>query len=300
MKETKRTFAPKLAALYLGGSVAFAFVADYSLTHAGLSAQHVDDLQVYFMIGFIIVSALLIYVIAGLYGKRLVKMHEERMKSNMAIAHRLALAIELRDDHASGHNHRLGRYCQILGREMGMEDEEAEQLYHAAALHDVGKIGVPDEILNKPGPLTEPEIEIIRRHVELGSALLANSDDVLMQLAHRIVLTHHENWDGTGYPNGLIGDQIPLEGRIVAVADVYDALHSARPYKAAWPLGKVCEEIQRLSGSKFDPRVVEAFLNCREAFVEVDQDETPAPWLSMQSHMSAAATAEAGQKRRAS
>lgn len=284
--ETKRSFAPKLAAIYLVGSIVFAYLADWSLSNANLPQEISSEVQVYLMVAFIVITALLIYLIAGVYARRLAKVHDERMRSNMTIAHRLALAIEMRDQYASGHNHRLGRFCQILGSELGLSEQAAEQLYHAAALHDVGKIGIPDEVLNKPGALSPAEIELIRKHVEYGAALLSNSDDPLMQLAHTIVLTHHEAWDGTGYPNGLKGEAIPLAGRIAAVADVFDALNSKRPYKEAWALDDVLKEIRRLKGTRFDPRVVDALERRLNDFQAVESDNTPPPWQVLQTQLS--------------
>jgi putative two-component system response regulator len=132
-------------------------------------------------------------------------------------------------------------------------------IYSAAALHDIGKVGIPDEILNKKGPLDPDERKRIERHVDIGAALLDHAEEPLLHMARQIILTHHECWDGSGYPAGLKGEEIPLAGRIAAVADMFDALLSSRPYKAAWPFELAVSEIRRSAGTKFDPRVVAAF-----------------------------------------
>jgi putative two-component system response regulator len=141
-----------------------------------------------------------------------------------------------------------------------MAPADAELLRHASALHDVGKVGIPDDILTKPGPLTADEWTTMRTHTTIGGDILAGSASKLVQLSETIALTHHEHWDGGGYPVGLRGEEIPLAGRICAVCDVFDALLSARPYKDPWPFDRAIAEIERLSGTKFDPGLVAAFL----------------------------------------
>ena len=171
---------------------------------------------------------------------------------------RLALAAEYRDDETHEHNTRVGRLAVLLAERLGLTDELVERLGHAAPLHDVGKLGVPDAILLKPGRLTGEELALMRTHTTIGAAILGPSNFSVLSLAEEIALTHHERWDGAGYPRGLAGEQIPLAGRIVAVADVFDALTHARPYKSAWTVDEAVEEILRGSGSQFDPGVVDA------------------------------------------
>ena len=142
----------------------------------------------------------------------------------------------------------------------GLSAAEAELLRRASAMHDVGKIAIPDKILQKPEPLTREEREVMQRHTDVGGDLLAGSRSPVVQLGEVIARTHHERWDGTGYPAGLAGEDIPLAGRICAVCDVYDALVSARPYKDAWDVADAIEEIRLQSGRHFDPRLVELFL----------------------------------------
>ncbi len=140
-----------------------------------------------------------------------------------------------------------------------MGEDEAEELRHAAVLHDVGKIGIPDAVLLKPGRLDADEIAVMRRHTAIGASILSGSSSPLMQLAETIALTHHERWDGTGYPAGLAGEAIPLPGRIAAICDVFDALLARRPYKERWSLDEALVEILSLAGTHFDPELTRAF-----------------------------------------
>lgn len=176
---------------------------------------------------------------------------------------RLALAAEYRDDETGQHTLRVGRLAYLVGGELGMSDSDAELLERAAALHDIGKIGIPDEILLVPRKLTKEEFEVIKTHTWIGAKLLSGSHSPLLQMAERIAWSHHERWDGTGYA-GFAGEDIPLVGRITAVADVFDALIHTRPYKEAWPVERAVTEMRGQSGSHFDPQVVEAFLSVHD------------------------------------
>lgn len=198
--------------------------------------------------------------------------------SRLELAERLACAAEYRDDATGVHNHRIGRYSEILARSLGVSKETLELIYHAAVLHDVGKIGVPDAVLLKPAALSPEERRTMERHAEIGGALLSGGSDPLVVMAHRIALSHHENWDGTGYPSRLKGEEIPLEGRIVAICDVFDALTSERPYKSPWPTDEALGEIRRLTGTKFDPKIAEAFFACQEEILSVHADPHAASW----------------------
>jgi HD-GYP domain-containing protein (c-di-GMP phosphodiesterase class II) len=176
------------------------------------------------------------------------------------IAHRLGVAVEWRDAETGVHIERMGRLCERLAREVGMNAHEADLLRHASALHDVGKVGISDDILLKPGKLDPAEWATMKTHTTIGASILSGSRSELVQLAEQIALSHHERWDGGGYPRGLEGEQIPLAARICAVCDVFDALLSPRPYKDAWPLGDVITELASLRGNHLDPALVDAFL----------------------------------------
>jgi CHASE2 domain-containing sensor protein len=184
----------------------------------------------------------------------------ELWHTQVEVLQRLGMAVEWRDAETGLHIERIGRFCERLALEAGMSPADAELLRHASALHDVGKVGIPDEILAKPGPLDADEWKTMRTHTTIGGDILSGSTSVLVQLSQAIALTHHEHWDGGGYPLGLRGEEIPLAGRICAICDVFDALLSARPYKDAWPIDRALPEIERLAGTQFDPGLVEAFL----------------------------------------
>jgi putative two-component system response regulator len=173
---------------------------------------------------------------------------------------RLARAAEFRDDDTQQHAERIGLLAAMVGAELGLSAERVDDLRRAAPLHDVGKLAVPDAILLKPGRLDAGEFAIMRRHTTAGARILAGSSSPVLRLAEQIALTHHERWDGGGYPRGLGGERIPLAGRIVAVVDVFDALTHERPYKSAWPVTRALDEIAAGAGTQFDPQVVEAFL----------------------------------------
>lgn len=173
---------------------------------------------------------------------------------------RLLRVAEARDKETGHHSGRTGRIVAALGEELGLEEVAVQRLRRAALLHDIGKVAVPDEILHKPGPLDEEERAQMRQHVRVGWQILAGSDDPTLQLASDIALAHHERWDGGGYPLGLAGEAIPLEARITAVADVFEALTSDRPYRKALPVEVARQMLIEGRGSHFDPRVVDAFL----------------------------------------
>jgi putative two-component system response regulator len=179
--------------------------------------------------------------------------------AQLELVQRLALAAEYRDDETHDHMDRVGHLAALLADRAGGTAERVAVIREAAPFHDVGKIGVPDAILLKPGRLTHDEFETMKLHVEVGVNILMGSSSPVLRCAEEIVRTHHERWDGTGYPDGLAGEKIPLVGRIVALADVFDALTHRRPYKDAWPVDRAMAEIQRLAGSHFDPAVVTAF-----------------------------------------
>jgi len=182
---------------------------------------------------------------------------------------RLARAADYRDNETGVHIIRMGHYSRILGKAMGMSDEESKQLQRASVVHDIGKIGIPDQVLLKPGKLDKEEFEIMKTHSAIGAALLSDIDSDLCQLAETIALTHHEKWNGKGYPNGISGKDIPVEGRIAAVADVFDALTSERPYKKAWLVEDAINLLIKEKGQHFDPEIVDLFLENKQEILEI-------------------------------
>jgi len=186
---------------------------------------------------------------------------KEIRDSRLDVIQRLAVAAELRDAGTGRHIYRMSRYCQLLALAVGFTKEQGELLLTTSPLHDIGKIAIPDSILLKPAALEPHEFEIIKTHTTLGAKMLSGSDSVFLKMAEMIALTHHEKWDGTGYPRKIKGEEIPLIGRICAVADVFDALSSARPYKQAWTFERTLEELRNLRGTHFDPQLVDAFLS---------------------------------------
>lgn len=190
---------------------------------------------------------------------------EEVEEARLEVVRRLARAGEFRDDETGEHTRRVGALAALLGERLGLESAVVRDLALAAPLHDIGKIAVPDAILLKPGALTAGEHAAMRRHTVVGASILGESSSGLLELAAQVALTHHERWDGGGYPDGLTRDEIPLAGRIVAVADVFDALTHVRPYKVAWSTERARREIAAQSGMQFDPAVVHAFLETGDA-----------------------------------
>jgi CHASE2 domain-containing sensor protein len=184
-------------------------------------------------------------------------------RSQLDTVRRLAAAVESRDAETGLHIDRIGALCERLARTAGLDAHTAEMIRHASALHDVGKIAIPDSVLLKPGKLDAAEWELMKTHPTAGARLLSGSQSALLQLGETIALTHHERWDGRGYPAGLAGDEIPLAGRICAICDTYDAMISKRPYKDAGAPEDALAEIERQAGSQFDPALVEAFLTLR-------------------------------------
>ena len=181
--------------------------------------------------------------------------------AQVEILERLALAAEYRDDATHEHTRRVGEISARLARKLGLPDHTVDLLRQAAPLHDVGKIAISDQLLLKPGPLSPEEYAVVRTHADKGAKILSGSRSELLQTAESIARSHHEWWDGNGYTPGIGGEAIPLVGRIVAIADVFDALVHARPYKAAWDVEEALAELERQRGRQFDPRIVDAFLD---------------------------------------
>ena len=215
----------------------------------------------------------------------------ELAASRLELIHCLARTAEFRDNETGRHVVRVGRYAAIIARQLGMDEESIELIGHAAPLHDMGKVGIPDYVLLKPGklgpdefelmrkhsmygqrtfePMSEDEFRLFKTHTFMGEMIMDVQSSPIITMAAKIAMTHHEKWDGTGYPTGLKGEDIPLAGRITAVADVFDALGSKRPYKPAFELDRCFKIMKEGRGTHFDPKVLDAFLACREAVTQV-------------------------------
>ncbi|BCA28106.1 response regulator [Metapseudomonas otitidis] len=194
---------------------------------------------------------------------------DELKRTRLEIVQRLGLAAEYKDNETGLHVIRMSHYSRILARALGWSEADCDDLLNAAPMHDVGKIGIPDAVLRKPGKLDADEWAVMRQHVSIGANIIGEHPSGLLRMAQRIALTHHEKWDGSGYPNGLAGEGIPIEGRIVAIADVFDALTSERPYKQAWPVEEAVAFLREQSGQHFDPDLVELFIQQLPAVLEV-------------------------------
>ncbi|MFE1813380.1 HD domain-containing phosphohydrolase [Metapseudomonas otitidis] len=194
---------------------------------------------------------------------------DELKRTRLEIVQRLGLAAEYKDNETGLHVIRMSHYSRILARALGWSEADCDDLLNAAPMHDVGKIGIPDAVLRKPGKLDADEWAVMRQHVSIGANIIGEHPSGLLRMAQRIALTHHEKWDGSGYPNGLAGEDIPIEGRIVAIADVFDALTSERPYKQAWPVEEAVAFLRDQSGQHFDPDLVELFIQQLPAVLEV-------------------------------
>ena len=181
-------------------------------------------------------------------------------KAQVESMERMAVVAELRDDSTGAHSYRVGRLASLLAKENGCDEEMIFMIDIAARLHDIGKVGIPDGILLKPAKLNAAERDVMKTHTTIGAEVLANSNIAHMQTAEEIARYHHEWWDGTGYPSGLTGDDIPIAARITALADVFDALAHKRPYKEAWSLDSTLTEILSLRGRQFDPDLTDLFL----------------------------------------
>lgn len=202
---------------------------------------------------------------------------DELKSTRLQIIQKLGRAAEYKDNETGMHVMRMSHYSCILAKALGFSDDQAENLLNAAPMHDIGKIGIADSIMLKPGKLTEEEFDRMKQHPLIGAEILGESDSPLLQMARTVALHHHEKWDGSGYPYGLSGEDIPLEARIVAIADVFDALTSKRPYKEAWPVDETLAYIRDQSGRHFDPQLVTLLEQClpdilqiKERFAEQD------------------------------
>ena len=191
--------------------------------------------------------------------------------NSLETIHILSKAAEYRDEDTASHIYRMSSYCAAIARKMGLPEKTVESILYAAPMHDVGKIGIPDSILLKPGSLTDDEFAVMKQHTVIGAKILENSKTDFIRLGETIALTHHEWWNGTGYPQGLKGKDIPLEGRIIAVADVFDALTTKRPYKEPFSLDVSFQIIAESRGIQFDPDAVDAFFSIKSDILQIRQ-----------------------------
>lgn len=195
--------------------------------------------------------------------------HQQLQNSFLDTIHRLALAAEYKDEETGDHIMRMSRYSALIAKELGLPAKEVRNILYAAPMHDLGKIGIPDSILLKPGKLTDEEFGIMKAHTIIGANILAYSKAEILQVAEEIAISHHEKWNGKGYPQGLSGDNIPLAGRITGLADVFDALTSRRPYKDPYPVEVALDIIKKEHGQHFDPRVVDVFLESIDEILKI-------------------------------
>lgn len=194
--------------------------------------------------------------------------------TRLEIVRRLGIAAEYKDNETGLHIIRMSKYCRTIAKGLGFCDSEVDILLNAAPMHDVGKIGIPDSVLSKPGKLDPDEWKVMMTHAVIGGEIIGDHDNDLMVTAKSVALTHHEKWNGTGYPRRLSGEGIPIEGRIAAIADVFDALTSKRPYKEAWPVEKAFDVLLKERGEHFDPKLIEVFFSNIQEIMEIKEQHT--------------------------
>jgi putative two-component system response regulator len=212
-------------------------------------------------------------VLERMVRERTAELHHTRLE----IIKRLGRAGEFRDNETGMHVIRVAHYCRLLGQAVRMNEEDVDLLFNAAPMHDIGKIGIRDDVLLKPGKLEDEEIKIMRKHVPFGAEIIGEHADGLLSMARIIALTHHEKWDGSGYHRGLKGEEIPLVGRIASIADVFDALTSARPYKKPWPVEDAVTYLQREAGFSFDPELIGKFVSILPQILAVREQYSDIP-----------------------
>ncbi|SFU27963.1 HD domain-containing phosphohydrolase [Pseudoduganella namucuonensis] len=194
---------------------------------------------------------------------------DELKASRLEIVRRLGLAAEYKDNETGLHVIRMSHYARMLGQAAGLDEDDVDDLFNAAPMHDIGKIGIPDRILQKPARLDPEEWAVMQTHPSIGADIIGAESIGMLAMAYDVARTHHEKWDGSGYPAGLRGEAIPLAGRIVAIADVFDALTSVRPYKQAWSVEQACDYLRAQRGLHFDPELVDLFLELMPQAAEV-------------------------------
>jgi putative two-component system response regulator len=194
---------------------------------------------------------------------------KELLEARLEIIRKLGIAAEYKDNETGNHVVRMSKFCYNIAEAYGFDEQKRDLFLHTSPMHDIGKIGIPDRILQKPGRLNPEEWEIMKQHCEIGAKIIGTPESDLMLTSRIVALQHHEKWDGTGYPNGLRGEEIHIYARIVSIADVFDALVSERPYKQAWEVDEAVEYIRNEAGRQFDPEVVDAFIDAMPKIIEV-------------------------------
>ena len=252
--------ALRVAGIYVLVATLWETYADDLLVQFLGSRTELDRLFLIKGMLFIGLTSIAVYIAVRLSVAKMDEAQQKLRKSEEDILWHLGQVAEWRDDETGDHTLRVGEYCSAIAHGLGWNAERCEVIRKAGILHDIGKIGIPDSILMKLGALEDDERNLMKSHALMGSDLLCDSQSSLLQMASTIAATHHERWDGSGYPYELAGEDIPIEGRIAAVADVFDALVSRRRYKDAWSYEESVREIEALAGKSFDPAVVEAFL----------------------------------------
>ena len=207
--------------------------------------------------------------------------NQELQEAYLDTIHRLVLAAEYKDEDTGAHIVRMSRYAALIAEKLGLPDRDVQNILYAAPMHDVGKMSIPDSILMKPGKLTDEEFDTIKTHTTMGAKILANPRAELLKIAEQIAISHHEKWNGKGYPQGLSRDEIPLFGRIVGLADVFDALTSKRPYKDPFPVEVAIDIIKKERGQHFDPDVVDVFLENIDEILKIKSEVASAEHTSL-------------------
>ncbi len=198
--------------------------------------------------------------------------NKELQEAYLDTINRLVLAAEYKDKETGAHIVRMSRYSTLIAEKLGLPAKDVQNINYAAPMHDVGKIGIPDSILMKPGKLTDEEFETMKNHTTIGATILANSKAEIIKVAEQIALSHHEKWNGRGYPQGVSGDKIPIWGRIVGLGDTFDALTSRRPYKEPYPVEVAVDIIKKERGQQFDPDVVDVFLENIDEIIKIKSE----------------------------
>jgi putative two-component system response regulator len=198
--------------------------------------------------------------------------HKELQEAYLDTIYRLALAAEYKDEETGNHIVRMSRYCSLIAEKMDLSSRDIENIRYASPMHDIGKIGIPDSILLKPGKLTPEEFEIIKTHTIIGAKILANSRAEIIQVAQQIALSHHEKWNGNGFPQGLAASDIPITARIVGIVDVFDALISRRPYKEPYPVDVALEIIEEGRAERFDPELVDVLVDNIDEILQIERE----------------------------